>query len=117
MTLAFPTGEPFTIGVVGYEYRPATSHETTPRLVPEVEIEGILAETVVDTGGFYQFCHPELACRLSLTPTEALTGSQTILLTPGTRPADSCVRPGSPRLPMRALIIPWVTMNSGPTIG
>jgi hypothetical protein len=79
MTLAFPTGESFAIGVVGYEYRPATSHETTPRLVLEVEIEGILAEAVVDTGGVYLLCHPEIARRLFLTPTEALSGIQTIL--------------------------------------
>ena len=37
MTLVFPTGEPFAIGVTGYDYRPATSHETTPRVVLEVE--------------------------------------------------------------------------------
>ena len=79
MTLAFPTGEPFAIGGTGYEYRPATSHETTPRLVLEVAIEGILAEAVVDTGGVYLFCNPEIARRLALTPTEALSGVQTIL--------------------------------------
>ncbi len=79
MTLAFPTGEPFAIGVTGYDYRPATSHETTPRLVLEVAIEGILAEAVVDTGGVYLFCHPDIARRLSLMPAEALSGVQAIL--------------------------------------
>ena len=33
MTLAFANGEPFAIGIMGYDDRPATSHETTPRLV------------------------------------------------------------------------------------
>jgi hypothetical protein len=49
MTLTLPTGAPFAIGVTGYAYRPATSHETTPRLVLEVAIEGIVVEAVVDT--------------------------------------------------------------------
>jgi hypothetical protein len=80
MTLAFPTGEPFARGVTGYDYRPATAHETTPRLVLEVAIEGILAEAVVDTGGVYLVCHPDIARRLSLTPAEALSGVQGILL-------------------------------------
>jgi len=79
MTLAFPNGEPFAIGMTGYDYRPATSYETTPRLVLEVEIAGILAEAIVDTGGVYLFCNPNIARRLSLAPTEALSGVQTIL--------------------------------------
>jgi hypothetical protein len=83
MTLAFPTGEPFARGVTGYDYRPATAHETTPRLVLEVAIEGILAEAVVDTGGVYLVCHPDIARRLSLTPAEALSGVQGILLRGG----------------------------------
>ena len=79
MTLALPNGESFALGVIGYDYRPATSYETTPRLVLEVEIEGILAEAVVDTGGVYLFCHPEIARRLSLTLAEELSEVQTIL--------------------------------------
>ena len=79
MTLAFPNGELFALGMTGYDYRPATSHETTPRLVLEVEIEGILAEAIVDTGGVYLFCNPHIARRLSLAPTEALSGVQAIL--------------------------------------
>jgi hypothetical protein len=79
MTLALPNGESFALGVTGYDYRPTTSYETTPRLVLEVEIEGILAEAVVDTGGVYLFCHPEIARRLSLTLAEALSEVQTIL--------------------------------------
>jgi len=47
MTLALPNGESFALVWTGYDYRPATSYETTPRLVLEVEIEGILAEAVV----------------------------------------------------------------------
>lgn len=79
MTLTFTNGASFAIGSTGYDYRPATSHETTPRLVVEVEIEGILAEAVIDTGGVYLFCNPEIAQRLALTPAEALSEVQVIL--------------------------------------
>jgi hypothetical protein len=56
--------------------RPPTKRP--PQLVLEVEIEGILAEAVVDTGGVYLFYHLQIGRRLSLTPTEALSGVQTI---------------------------------------
>jgi hypothetical protein len=79
MTLAFSTGEPFALGVTGYEYRSATSQETTPRLVLEVAIDGILVEAVVDTGGVYLLCNPYIARRLALAPAAALSGVQTIL--------------------------------------
>lgn len=79
MPLTFPAGAPFVLGVTGYDYRPATSQETTPRVVLQVAIEGIVVEAVVDTGGVYLFCHPLIAQRLALTPAEALSGVQAIL--------------------------------------
>jgi hypothetical protein len=74
MPLTFPDGARFATGATAYRYRPATSHETTPRLILEVEIEGIRTEAIVDTGGVYLFCHPTIARLLSLTPAEALRG-------------------------------------------
>ena len=50
MTLTLPDGERFATGSVTYQYRPATTHETTPRIILAVEIDGILTEAVVDTG-------------------------------------------------------------------
>ena len=61
MTLTFPDGERFAIGATPYQYRPATAHETTPRIILEVEIDGIQTEAVMDTGGIYLVCSPWIA--------------------------------------------------------
>ena len=79
MTLTLPDGERFATGSVTYQYRPATTHETTPRIILAVEIDGIITEAVVDTGGVYLFCNPHIARRLPLAPTEAMSGIQSIL--------------------------------------
>ncbi len=79
MTLTLPDGERFATGSVAYQYRPATTHETTPRIILTVEIDGILTEAMVDTGGVYLFCNPHIARCLSLAPTEAMSGIQSIL--------------------------------------
>jgi len=42
MTLTLPDGQPFATGATAYHYRPATAQETTPRLVLEVVIDGIV---------------------------------------------------------------------------
>jgi hypothetical protein len=94
MTLILPNGESFALGVTGYEYRPATSYETTPRLVLEIEIEGILAEAIVDTGGVYLFCNPEIARRSCRT---CATAGGTAAATAAERPAPiSKVVPSTP---------------------
>ncbi len=41
MALQFSDGEVFATGSATYQYRPATPHETTPRLILDVMIEGI----------------------------------------------------------------------------
>jgi hypothetical protein len=47
MALTFPDGERFSTGATVYQYRPATAYETTPRLILEVEIDGIQTEAVL----------------------------------------------------------------------
>jgi hypothetical protein len=79
MALTFPNGERFATGTAPYQYRPATAYETTPRMILEVDIDGLQTEAVVDTGGVYLFCNPTMARRLALTPREALSDVQTIL--------------------------------------
>jgi hypothetical protein len=79
MPLTFLNGARFATGATAYQYRPATSDETTPRLLLEVEIDGIRTEAIVDTGGVYLFCNPTIARLLSLTPAEALSDIQAIL--------------------------------------
>jgi hypothetical protein len=79
MTLTLPDGQPFATGATAYHYRPATAQETTPRLVLEVAIDGLVTQAMVDTGGLYLVCHPGLATQLHLEPTEAISGPRTLL--------------------------------------
>jgi len=60
-------------------FPPASRLPLAVRATSTVRPRPILAEAVVDTGGVYLFCNPEIARRLALTPTEALSGVQTIL--------------------------------------
>jgi hypothetical protein len=50
MSLTFPDGARFATGSATYPYRPATSYETTPRLILEIALIGMRPEVVVDTG-------------------------------------------------------------------
>jgi hypothetical protein len=79
MTLTLPDGQPFATGATAYHYRPATAQETTPRLVLEVAIDGIVTHAMVDTGGLYLVCYPGLAPELHLEPAEAISGPRTLL--------------------------------------
>jgi len=79
MTLTLPDGQPFATGVTAYQYRPATAQESTPRLVLEVAIDGVVTHAMVDTGGIYLVCHPRLATQLHLDTAEAISGPRTIL--------------------------------------
>ena len=80
MPLTFPNGAHFATESTAYQYRPATGNETAPLLLLEVEIDGIRTEAGVDTGGVYLCCNPTIARLLSLTPAEALSDIQTMLL-------------------------------------
>ena len=73
MALHFPDREVFTTSSAAYQYRPATPHETTPRVVIDVVIEGFPTEAMVDTGGIYLLCHPQLANQLSLDTSDAIS--------------------------------------------
>jgi hypothetical protein len=79
MSLIFPDGQPFATGMTAFQYRPATAHETTPRAILDVVVEGVVTRTVVDTGGIYLLCNPRLATRLNLDRAEAISGLQSIL--------------------------------------
>ena len=76
--LSSPDGEPFTIGKTAYQYRAATAYETHPRLILDVLIEGIATRAMVDTGGIYLLCNPNLATRLDLNHAEAISNIQSI---------------------------------------
>ena len=79
MPLTFPDGQRFATGATSYHYRPATAHETTPRIILHVEIEGILTEAMLDTGGVYLVCHPHLVTLMDLDAADATSGPQSLL--------------------------------------
>jgi len=72
MLLMFQDGRSFAQGACDYLYRPVTPGETTPRIIVEVLIEGIQAQAILDTGGAYLVCDPQIADVLNLDPADAL---------------------------------------------
>jgi hypothetical protein len=68
----FPDGRPFMTGAANYLYEPATSDDTTPRLLLQVLIEGKLTTAILDTGAPYVICAPTIARRIGLDPDTAL---------------------------------------------
>jgi len=77
MLLNFSNGEPFATGAVGYTFRPATARENLNRLILQVEIEGIQTEAMVDTGGVFLVCPPQIANLMQLDESDSL-GEETI---------------------------------------
>jgi hypothetical protein len=60
------SGEPFATGEARWNARYALAGDKLPRLFVQVEIEGLPASAVVDTGGAYLILNPEVADRLRL---------------------------------------------------
>ena len=79
MLLQFTDGQSFAQGCCGFLYRPATEQETTPRIILTVQIGGIETQAVVDTGGVYLVCDPEMADGLHLDPSYGV-GSASLLI-------------------------------------
>ncbi|MDH3605006.1 MAG: hypothetical protein OEU26_35870 [Candidatus Tectomicrobia bacterium] len=79
MPLTFPDGQAFATGAAPYGYRSATPQETTPRVVLSVEIEGFKTEAMVDTGGVFLVCHPEVALQARLETSDAVSDTLEIL--------------------------------------
>ena len=71
MILSFPDGDTFASGAIGYQYRPATVTETTNRIILTIEVEGIAAEAVVDTGAPYIVLAPIVARLAGFTQASA----------------------------------------------
>jgi hypothetical protein len=72
MTLLFPDHQPFATGAAAFSYRPVTMADPTNRLIVQVEIDGLQTEAVVDTGGAFLICAPELASSLALDRASAI---------------------------------------------
>lgn len=72
MLLCFEDGNPFAQGGCAYENRPASEQENTPRIIVPVQIEGVATRAILDTGGVYLVCNPEIAEFLALDPAQSL---------------------------------------------
>jgi hypothetical protein len=68
MSLIFEHGGPFSQGACPYQHRPISEEETTNRILLDVEIDGQETQAVVDTGGVWLVCDPEIAAVLGLDP-------------------------------------------------
>ena len=70
--LTFSDGQPFATGAAGYDYLPATETESSVRLILQIELEGVSAAAIVDTGAPFVVCAPKVARQLNLIPSASL---------------------------------------------
>ena len=68
MVLQFIDGRSFTTGVCSYWDQLSQEGAETPRIIISIEIEGLQTHAVVDTGGVYLVCDPEMSDLLDLNP-------------------------------------------------
>lgn len=69
--LFLESGDSFCTGVCGYRFAPL-ANDITDRILLPIEINNITTEAVVDTGGIYFICSPELVELLNIDPSAAL---------------------------------------------
>jgi hypothetical protein len=72
MSLHFLDGEIFAAGSCTYSYRPATEQDRAARIFVPIQAEEIPTEAVLDTGGVYWVCDPQIAALLGLNPADGL---------------------------------------------
>jgi hypothetical protein len=79
MVLQFADGRPFATGICLYRDQLASGRIETSRIVVRVSIGGFQTQAVVDTGGVYLVCDPEISDLLSLS-TRADLGVDTLVI-------------------------------------
>lgn len=79
MLLNFDNDDPFATGVASYNYIPVPGSDDSLRILIQVEVDEDIKEAILDTGGQYFFCTPEIARRLAAGAGESL-GNKTIHL-------------------------------------
>ena len=77
--LTFANGEPFAYGACSYDYRPIAENNASMRIFVPVRVEDIQVEALIDTGGVYFICTPEVADLLELHP-DASLGTDRLLI-------------------------------------
>ena len=89
MLLSFANGIPFATGAIPYAYAPVGSDET-PRILLQVDFEGIRVTALVDTGAPYVICAPAIAPLLNLESNAEL--EQIVIFIRGLRISGSLYR-------------------------
>lgn len=71
--LNYPSGTPFSTGMISCEIAPLNSTiEDNVRIILGVAIDGVPAQAVVDTGGVYCILHPAVALNIGFDPSSAI---------------------------------------------
>jgi hypothetical protein len=83
LMLYFEDRQPFSTGMVSYQYQPVQVGDNTPRIILPVQIGEQLTSAFVDTGGAFFICDPNLVDELHIDPKEAL--DETVLRIRGVR--------------------------------
>lgn len=79
MPLHFKDGTPFAIGSAPYQYRPATSRETYERILLTISIGDLKTSALVDTGGVFFVCSPEIADYIGLDSERGASADRLLL--------------------------------------
>jgi hypothetical protein len=74
MLLLFPGGEPFATSGQPYLSRPLGPGDPSNRLIVQIEIAGLTASAVVDTGAPYLVLDPIVALAAGISSNTALSG-------------------------------------------
>ena len=90
MLLQYQDGEPFASGACPFRDAFAGRGNEIPKVIVDIEINGIRTEAVVDTGGIYLIVHPDL---VDVDPAEGLLHTHVWLR--GHR-IDGSLPPGDP---------------------
>lgn len=72
MVLQFADGRSFATGACSYWDQRSSKRAETPRIVVGIRVSGSQTQAVVDTGGVYLVCDPEIPDLLGLDPSARL---------------------------------------------
>jgi hypothetical protein len=72
MLLNFDNRDPFCTGSAPYRYSRVPGSGDASRIIVQVEVDGDPIEAILDTGGGYFLCNPELAESIGIDPDNAL---------------------------------------------
>jgi hypothetical protein len=79
MLLAYRDGRSFATGAESYVYRPATTQESTNRLILQIDIEGFMTLAALDTGAPYVICAPDVAQEIGLNRDAAIERARILI--------------------------------------